>query len=191
MTLHSDPDLQSELPFTPGDSPAIPYQSDEDISTGYVDYFGFDEREKWVFPDGKQWIEFKKLDEGARAKFLKATRSDVHLNQRSGEARIPFDQSRERKQLLMHSITDWHMVRQGPKGWQPVPFHNNGTEGCTLAQWIDKSNPALLSRIEKAIRMANPWLMAEMSVEQIDKEIADLQELRETAVQREAEEKNS
>lgn len=159
---------------------------------GYEDYYGFDERARWYFPDGKQWIEFKKLNEGDRAKFLKATRSDVHLNQRSGEARIPFDQSKERKELLMAACTDWHVVQKvrATGEFRPMPFQNNGTPGCTFAQWIDKANPALLGMLEKEIRKANPWLLAEMSVEQIDKEIADLQELREAAVEREAREGN-
>lgn len=192
MAIHSDPDLASELPYTPGAN-SVPEPINQGDYTEYVDYFGFDERERWMFPDGQQWIEFKKLNEGERAKFLKATRSDVHLNQRSGEARIPFDQSKERKQLLLHSCTDWFTVRKNPRNskWEPVAFANNGTEGCAFAQWIDKANPAVLSRLEKAIRMANPWLMAEMTVEQIDKEISDLQELREAAAKREAEEKNS
>ena len=164
-----------------------------DPFAGFEDYFGFDERQRWYFPDGKQWIEFQKLNEGARAKFLKATRSDVHLNQRSGEARIPFDQSKERKQLLLHSCTDWYLVRRDPrdsKRIMPIAFRNNGTDGCEFAQWIDKANPALLAMLEKDIRKANPWLLNEMSVEQIDKEIADLQELREAAVEREAREGN-
>ncbi len=84
--------------------------SDADPFNGYENYFSFDERERWYFPDKKQWIEFKKLTEGDRAKYLKATRSDVHLNQKSGEARIPFDQSADRRELLLASGTNWHIV---------------------------------------------------------------------------------
>jgi hypothetical protein len=193
--LHSDPDLNQPHPPTPGQEAKYPVASSVEVTdtaySEYVDYFGFDERERWYFPDGKQWIEFKKMTEGDRARFLKATRSDVHLNQRSGEARIPFDQSKERKELLVHSCTDWHMVRRGKNGsWEPVPFQNNGAGGM-FAQWVDKANPAVLAQLEKAIRKANPWLLNEMSLEQIDKEIADLQELRTAAADREAAEKNS
>ncbi len=195
MSLINDPDMQTPLPVGPGQGSTYPPVTEPEDTTliDYADYFGFDERDRWYFPDGKQWVEFKKLTEGDRAKFLKATRSDVHLNQRSGEARIPFDQSKERKQLLLHSCTDWHLMRKNPRtqNWEPVPFQNNGSEGCAFAQWIDKANPALLAMLEKTIRMANPWLMNEMSVEQIDKEIADLQELRAAAAEREASEKNS
>lgn len=193
MSLHHDPDLATELPQQPGTGSPYPQvqHSEEDVYAGYTDYFGFDERERWYFPDGKQWIEFKKLTEGDRARFLKATRSDVHLNQKSGEARIPFDQSRERKELLVHSCTAWNMVRRDPRSgqWAPVAFQNNGA-GSVFAQWVDKANPAVLAQLEKAIRKANPWLLNEMSVEQIDKEIEDLQELRKVALEREASEKN-
>lgn len=166
-----------------------------DPFAGYGDYFGFDERDKWYFPDGKQWIEYKKLNEGERAKFLKATRSDVHLNQRTQEARIPFDQSRDRKELLLQSVTDWHVVRfyeqHGVRKAMVLPFPGNKTAGGDLGKWIDAADPALLANLEKAIRKVNPWLLNEMTTEQIDKEIADLQELREAAEKREVNEKNS
>lgn len=178
--------------------PATTVEAHEaDPWAGYQDfYFGFDERERWYFPDGKQWIEFKKLTEGDRAKYLQATKSDVHLNQKSGEARFAFDQSGERKQLLLHSLTDWHIVaiKRNPNGSRevtPVPFPTNAgarTPGGDLAKWIDRQNPALLAQLEKAIRKVNPWMLNEMSVEQIDKEIADLQELRKGAEEREARE---
>lgn len=168
-------------------------QDEADPWAGYEDYFGFDERVKWYFPDGKQWIEFKKLTEGDRAKYLKATRSDVHLNQQTKEARMALDQSQDRKQLLLHSITDWHIVhiQRNPDGSRritPIPFNPNTSPGGDLAKWIDRQNPALLADLEKKIRKVNPWLMADMTVEQIDKEIADLQELRVAAEEREARE---
>lgn len=182
-----------------GDSYAEPVNvtsaQDADPFNGYENYYSFDETERWYFPDGKQWIDFKKLTEGDRAKYLKATRSDVHLNQKSGEARIPFDQSADRKELLLHSISDWHIVLISGDGANrrvtPIAFNPNRTAGGTTGQWIDKANPAILAQLEKAIRKANPWLLNEMSAEQIRKEIADLEELLVAAEKREAEEGNS
>lgn len=200
------PDTNSPYPDEPGVQgglygqqlghvvPAQPIggQGEADPWAGYEDYFGFDERVKWYFPDGKQWIEFKKLTEGDRAKYLKATRSDVHLNQQTKEARMALDQSQDRKQLLLHSITDWHIVHiqgSGPtRRVTPVPFVDNRTPGGELSKWIDRQDPALLADLEKKIRKVNPWLMADMTVAQIDKEIADLQELRTAAEEREARE---
>lgn len=170
--------------------------SQADPFNGYEDYYDFDERDRWYFPDGKQYIEFKKLNEGERAKYLKATRSDVHLNQRSGEARIPFDQSNDRRELLLHSITNWHIVRReivgGAPTFVPIAFPvQSNSKGGVLAQWIDRANPAILGQLEKAIRMANPWLLNDMSSEQIRKEITDLEELLKAAEEREAAEGNS
>lgn len=173
----------------PEDLPGAAPQADP--FSGFKNYYSFDEKVRWYFPDGQQWIEFRKLTEGDRAKYLKATRSDVHLNQKSGEARIPFDQSADRKELLLHSITDWYMAMPVGDGWQLIPFNPNKTPGGTMAQWIDRADPAILANLEKAIRKANPWLLNEMTVEQIDKEIADLQELRVKVAEREAEEGNS
>lgn len=208
MTVH---DMNSPFPDEPGvpnglygqqlnqampPQPQVAGQPEVDPWAGYEDYFGFDERAKWYFPDGKQWIEFKKLTEGDRAKFLKATRSDVHLNQQTKEARVALDQSGDRKALLLHSLTDWHIVHiqgTGPnRRVTPVPFpqekSGSHSPGGELSKWIDRQNPALLADLEKAIRKVNPWLMADMTSEQIRKEMADLQELLEAAEEREARE---
>lgn len=206
MTIHNTNSAYPDEPGIPGAqygqpnwTPPLPQDEGQtpvtDPFAGYGDYYGFDERVKWDFPDGKQWIEFKKLTEGDRAKYLKATKSDVHLNQKSGEARFAFDQSNDRKALLLHSITDWHLVHIQGQGANrkvtPVPFPNgnSNTPGGALAQWIDRANPALLAQLEKAIRKANPWLLNEMSAEQIRKEMADLEELLKAAEEREENEK--
>jgi hypothetical protein len=173
----------------PEDLPGAPAQADP--FNGFENYYAFDEKEKWFFPDGKQWIEFRKLTEGDRAKYLKATRSDVHLNQKSGEARIPFDQSADRKELLLHSITDWLLVSFVTGRPTPIAFQAGASKGGVVAQWIDRADPAILGQLEKAIRKANPWLLNEMSSEQIRKEITDLEELLVVAEKREAEEGNS
>jgi hypothetical protein len=176
-----------------GDSYASPAVEaiEPDPFNGFENYYAFDVKEKWYFPDGKQWIEYRKMTEGDRAKYLKATRSDVHLNQKSGEARIPFDQSNDRMELLLASITNWYLVSWVTGRPEFVPFQSGSSKGGVVAQWIQRADPQVLGQLEKAIRKCNPWLLNEMSVEQIDKEIADLQELRIAAEKREAEEGNS
>lgn len=161
-----------------------------DPFSGYENYYAFSQTEKWYFPDGKQWIEFKKMTEGERARFLQETRSDIHMNQKTGEARFSVDQSRDRKALLLQSIVDWHLVSFVTGRPQLVPFQPGHSKGGVISQWIERADPSVLAGLEKAIRKVNPWLLAEMTVEQIDKEIADLQELREKAAEREAEEGN-
>lgn len=168
--------------------PAEPVMVDH--FAGYGEYYGFEERERWYFPDRKQWIEFKKMNEGDRGRFQSRTRPDVVMNQKSGEARIPFDQANERKELILTSCTDWHVVRRNAKTGQfeLVPWTGN-SPGGNLGQWLQTANPALVMELEKTIRKANPWMLQEMSVEQIDKEIADLEDLRRQAVEREERER--
>jgi hypothetical protein len=163
-----------------------------DPFAGFGDYFGFDEEDTWYFPDGKQWIKFKKMNEGMRARFMRATRPDVTVNQKSGDAKIPFDQAAERRELILASVTDWLVVRRNPRTnmMEPVPFSGGNSAGGNLAQWLNSANPAIVSQLEKAIRKANPWMMNEMTAEQIRKEITDLEELLEAAVAREAREES-
>jgi hypothetical protein len=161
-----------------------------DEFAGFEDYFSFNETGRYVMPDGKQWIEFRRMTEGDRAKYLKATRSDVYLNQKTGDARLTMDQGADRKELLLASCTNWFMVTKYGGQARPVPFQNNG-KGSPFAQWIDKANPQILADLEKEIRKFNPWLMAEMTIEQIDKEMENLAELKKAIEERELREKAS
>lgn len=189
MGLHADEreNLEPGMGFI--SAPAPETSGAEEVPfANYGSYWGFDEQEIWHFPDGKQWIKFQKMDEGRRGKYLKATRGDLVINQRSGDAKIPLDQANDRRELILASVVDWHIVRRAPRGgFELVPFTQG--QGGTLGQWIQSANPAIVADLEKAIRRANPWLLNEMSVDQIDKEILDLQELRKDAAEREEREK--
>lgn len=144
----------------------------------FEDYFGFEEKLKWYFPDGKQWIEYQVMTEGQKAKFQKSTSKDLVIERASNNARVSVDQAEERQSLLRSAITDWYLIRDG----SPAPFST-----AVLNQWLEKANPRLVEDIEKAIRKANPWLLQDMTVEDIDREIESLQEMREVAVEREKE----
>ncbi len=145
----------------------------------YEDYFGFDETERWFFPDQKQYIEFHVMNEGQRAKFQKLTNKDITLRRQSGDASIKVDPAEERRALLTSSVTGWLIYRQG----EPVPF-SIGSPGANFEQWLDRANPKLVDDLEFTIRKANPWMQADMSVDQIDEEMDRLRELREQAVER-------
>lgn len=164
--------------------PAVQPQSTQDESS-YEDYFGFEETKKWYFPDGKQFIEFKVMNEGEKARFQKLTNSDIVVERGTNNARLKVDAAAERHALLQTSVVGWNLYRQG----KPVPF-SNGTPGSTFMQWLTNTNPKLVEDLEREVRKSNPWLMDEMSVEDIDKEMANLQEMREAAVKREAEKKS-
>lgn len=151
----------------------------------FEDYFGFGETHTWYFPDGKQFITYKVMNEGEKAKFQKATNRDITLQRTTGDARIKTDPADERWQLLDTCVTGWNLMRKSASGkFEPVPF-SKGSPGSTLHQWLQVANPRLVESLEFEIRMANPWLQGEMSVEDIDKELDRLNEMREAAVKRE------
>lgn len=144
--------------------------------TQYVDYFGFQEEHVWMLPDGKQSMTLKVMNEGAKAQFQKRTQKDVVVERGSGNARMRMDQAQERHELIRTCVTGWNLYRGG----QPIPF----TERA-MKDFLELASPKLVEELEKEIRRINPWLDSEMTVADIDKEIENLQELREAAVERE------
>ena len=153
----------------------------------YADYWSFDERPQWFFPDNKQWIEFKALNEGERKEFQKLINKDLTIKRATGDATVRTDVAEERYQLVMKSVTNWNVYRNG----QPVPFGKEG-RGSMLAQWLEHTNPKLVDDLEFAIRKANPWMQSDnMSIEEIDKEIDRLTELRKQIEERELEKARS
>lgn len=157
---------------TPTENPAV-IQVQED-------YFGFGESQKFFFPDGVSFIEFQIMNEGQRREFQKKTNRDITFNRGTNDARIKADPAEERHALITSSVTGWNLVRNG----QPIPF-SKGTPGATLEQWLKVANPKIVDDLEFAIRKANPWMQAEMTVEEIDKEMARFAELREQVLERE------
>ena len=147
----------------------------------FEDYWGFDDTNLWYFPDGKQYIQYKVMTEGDKAKFQRATNRDITLSRTSGDAKIKADPASERWALLEASVVGWNVYRNN----QPVPF-SIGSPGANFEQWLDKANPKLVEDLEFAIRKANPWLQADMSVEDIDREMDRLRELRDEVQKRDA-----
>ena len=158
------------------ETPTLPQVgSDERPDSGelYVDYWGTDETHRHVLPDGKQWFEFKIMDEGARTRFQKLTNSDLTV-MRDNTAKVKMDPAAERHTLIKESVTDWNLMQKYPDGsFQAAPFSKQG-----LSQWLEKAPPKIVDELEFAIRKANPWMQADMSVEEIDKEVDRLLDLR-------------
>lgn len=148
-----------------------------------ADYWGFDETNKWYFPDGKQYIEWKPMTEGQRARYQKATNHSVTISRASGDARMGVDPAGDRAALIEVSVTDWFVY----KGGVPVPFKDkqNG-----FAKWLQGANPKFVEDLERTIRRGNPWMQAEMKAEAIREEIERLEESYEEAVRRESAEKS-
>jgi hypothetical protein len=150
------------------------------IEPAYEDYYGFKASKKWYFPDGLQYIEFKVMSEGDRKRFQSETRADLELVRTTGNARMKMDPGTERWTLLEGSVIGWNVQQRTPNGWKAVPFDKQ-----KFQQWLGGADPKLVDDFEKAVRKANPWLLQDMTVEDIDKEIDNLKEMREIAVKRE------
>lgn len=138
-----------------------------------ADYFGFEETHTVMLPDGVSWVQHQTLNEGARRKYLNSVNREVRLAKATGDAILNMQTGEERHALLKSAITGWNLTRDG----QPVPFN-----GGQLDQFLTKANPKIIDKIEKDIRKHNPWLAQDISIEDIDEQIKELQEMREKKV---------
>lgn len=141
-----------------------------------ANYFGFASSEKFYLPDGASYIEFTKMNEGAKKNFQDKTSRDVVLERNSGNARMNMLQGTERHELIRSCVINWNL--RDADG--PVQFSTRA-----LSQFLELADPAVVEGLEKAIRKANPWLLAEMSSEDIQKEIDNLTDMLKTAQARE------
>lgn len=140
------------------------------------DYFGFGGEDRFIFPDGVSFVSFRVMNEGQRKKFETLTQRDMVLERKSGDARVGMNPAEQRHALLRTAITGWNLKR----GNRPVPFTERN-----LLDFLELSDPKLIDEIERAIRQKNPWLLGEMTVEDVDREIANLQEVREELLRKE------
>jgi hypothetical protein len=89
---------------------------------------------------------------------------------------MKMDQAQERHELIRTCVTDWNLYRGG----QPIPYSEKA-----LKDWLELTNPKLVEDLEKEIRKINPWLLGEMSSEDIQREIDSLNEMLVVAQERE------
>lgn len=141
-----------------------------------VDYFGFEEILEITLPDGQSKVQHQVLNEGARRKYQNSMNREVKVQRASGDAVLKMAPGDEKVALLKEAIVGWNLIRNGG----PVPFNRKN-----LDDFLDRSNPRVIDLIEKEVRKANPWLQADMSLEDIDREIESLQELRDKKVEEE------
>lgn len=141
-----------------------------------VDYFDFEEVNRTWLPDGVQWVEHRSLNEGERRKYLNKTNRELKVQRATGDAVMRMAPGDERKALLESAIVGWNLYRKG----EPVAFNK-----AILQQWLETGPPKIIDLVEKDIRKANSWLQADMSVEDLDREIAALQELRDQKLKEE------
>lgn len=154
------------------DSPQAPIQAD---------YFWFQETKKYFFPDGLTFIEFKVMNEGDKARFQRSTGRDIRLA-KTGDAHMKMDIAGERHALIKACVVGWNLTRNG----ELVAFGER-----SLQDWLNGTNPRWVDEIEKAIRKANPWTLADVSSEDIQQQIDDLEEMKKVALEREQGEASS
>lgn len=147
-----------------------------------VDYFGFRSTNWLVLPDGVQRIQHKALNEGDRKSFQKSTNRDITIKKRTGDAELQMSSGEERTALLKLAICGWDVYAPDGTGkMSPVAF-----TPTMLDAFLNGADPVVIDFIHKAITKANPWLLAEMSSEDIRKEISELQEMLELKLEEEA-----
>lgn len=156
-------------------------QPEAEAAPKYGDYWGTDERHRFYLPDGIQYFEFKIMNEGDKAKFQKLTNQDMTIG-RDQTAKIRMDPAAERHQLIITSVVDWKLYKDGA----PCLFNRR-----ELEKWLEVANPKIVEDLEFEIRRSNPWLQADMTLEEIDKEMERLEELRKQVREREAGETSS
>jgi hypothetical protein len=139
-----------------------------------ADYFGFEEVSRVTLPDGVSYVEHRTLTEGQRRKYLNGINRDVVIQKATGDARVAMRPGDERYSLLKVALCGWNLQQNG----QPVLFNDRNLE-----KFLESAPPKVIDVIDKEVRKANAWLIEDMSVEDIDKEIATLQELRETKLE--------
>jgi hypothetical protein len=142
-----------------------------------VDYFGFEQEHKVMLPDGIQWVIHKELNEGDRRAYLKSINRDVKVQRATGDAFLKMAQGEDRVALLKAAIVDWHLIQKGK------PFAFSKTNVDTV---LTVFPPKVVDLIHRDIIKHNSWLMGEATVEDLDREIATLQEQKAQLIEEQA-----
>lgn len=135
------------------------------------DYFGFEDYRQVDLPDGKSWVQIKALNEGARRKYQNNQNREVMVERATQNMKFKMETGEERHSLLLQAICDWNLQRtnDGGKG-----RHNVACNEAEKRMFLDKAPPSVVDVIDREVRRQNPWLRQDMTVEDIDKQIADL-----------------
>jgi hypothetical protein len=170
-TIALDAQFSSDFddPRTVAANAAMVAQGVSTVESAPADYFSTDEVLRVMLPDGVSYIEHQVLSEGKRRAYLKQTHSDVKFEKSSGAAIMKLNPGEDKMALLGVAIVGWNLTRGG----QPFPF----TEGNKRVL-LEGFKPEIIDLIDKEIRKANPWLAGDVTVEDLDAEIEQLQEQR-------------
>lgn len=153
-----------------------------------VDYFDFAEEHTVYLPGSKtQFVQHRTLNESARRDYMNQQNREVRLQKSSGDAILKMATGKEQLSLLRAAVCGWNLVRKNSKTgeMESVPYSDTKRN-----EFFDKANPVVIDAIMNDIRKHNPWLLADVTIEDIDKQIEELNELRANKV-KEAEGKES
>lgn len=167
----------------PVQDPPVPTVSGAQVTN----YWGTDETGKYTLPDGVQWIEFKLMNEGMKSQFQKLTNQDLTIG-RDNTAKVRMDAAEERHTLIKQSVVDWNLYAPDP---QTGEMGYAAFSKQMLNKWLEVGPPKIIEELEMAIRKANPWMQAEMTVEAVEKEIDRLTEVRRELLEKESGEATS
>ncbi len=142
------------------------------------EYWGTQETTRYTMPDGVQWFEIKKMNEGDRARYQYEAGLKMTTKRKSGDTEIDLDQAKDRRGLIMNSVINWYIRKDGV--W--VPFNKQA-----LGAWIIATNPNYVDNLISKIRKFNPFLQEDLSSDDIREQMKDLEEMLEVAIKREAE----
>lgn len=146
-------------------------------------YWGQNVTERFLFPDGQTYIEYKKMLEGDRARYQRRTTRDIVL-ERQGDSRLKVDMANDRHELIKAAVVGWNLLSEN--GTYDEPLNQN-----SLEKFLAVADPKLIDDLEKAIRKFNPWLQSDVSSEDIRKEIEELEKQYDAAKRREEGEDSS
>lgn len=130
----------------------------------------------------RQYIEYKKMNEGDRSKYQRSISDPVLVHRGSGDARMRVDPARDRDALLDVAVCGWYLF----KGDRLANFNNE-----QFRLFKNSADPQLIDKLEKAIRKDNPWLRNDMSLEDAREELKRITQLVEDLEAEEAEKGNS
>ena len=158
--------------------PTVQAMKDAGVATDtgvYVDYFGFEQFRNVYLPDGKQYVTIQALNEGHRREYLNKVNKDIRIERQTGDAKMKVATGDDRHVLLRAAIVGWHLMRKDPRTdeWVEVPFKDG-----EVTKFLTQANPKIIDIIEKEVRKDNDWLVGDVTIEDIDKQIEELQELR-------------
>lgn len=142
------------------------------------EYWGTNETTQYFMPDGVQYFEIKKMNEGDRARYQFEAQLKMTTKRKSGDTEIDLDQAKDRRALIMNSVINWKIRKDGV--W--LPFNRQA-----LGAWIVATNPNYVDNLISKIRKFNPFLQEDLSSAEIREQIKDLEESLALAEKREAE----